>query len=252
MVNGDYIATHPTVGYLLGNEVLIFSSDMDGGEGGYDLYYSLNQGGEYTTPVNLGAEINTSGNEFTPYFRENTLYFATDGRPSMGGLDIYSAEWDGTTWEEPMNLGAGYNSGYDDWYFSADEAGTRGFIVSNRPSDATRSVKSKTCCDDIYTFEIRDIILDLLTTVFDDETKEALPGARVTKFEVVNNNPGKSETKSNEIDNEFNFLLDPDKSYKVTVERDGYFPKEFTFNTVGKYETRDLQGTCLFGKSSDC
>ena len=249
VVNGDYIATHPTVGYLLGNEVLIFSSDMDGGEGGYDLYYSLNQGGEYTTPVNLGAEINTSGNEFTPYFRENTLYFATDGRPSMGGLDIYSAEWDGTTWEEPMNLGAGYNSGYDDWYFSADEAGTRGFIVSNRPSDATRSVKSKTCCDDIYTFEIRDIILDLLTTVFDDETKEALPGARVTKFEVVNNNPGKSETKSNEIDNEFNFLLDPDKSYKVTVERDGYFPKEFTFNTVGKYEPETFKAPVYLEKA---
>ena len=249
VVNGNYIATHPTIGYLLGNEVLIFSSNMNGGEGGYDLYYSLNQGGGFTTPVNMGAQINTPGDEFTPYFRDNTLYFSSDGWPSMGGLDIYSAEWDGTQWSEPVNLGAGFNSGYDDWYFSADEAGTRGFLVSNRPADETRSVKSKTCCDDIFTFEIRDIVLDLLTTVFDDETKEPLPGARVTKFEVVNNRPGKSETKTNEIDNDFNFLLDPDMAYKVTVERDGYFPKEFTFNTVGKYEQETFKAPVYLEKA---
>ena len=249
VVNGEYLATHPTIGSLLGNEVLIFASDMPGGEGGFDLYYSLKQGGSFTTPVNMGEQINTPGDEFTPYFRDNTLYFSSDGWPSIGGLDIFSAEWDGTQWSEPMNLGAGYNSGYDDWYFSADEAGTRGFIVSNRPSDETRSVKSKTCCDDIFTFEIRDIILDLLTTVFDDETKEALPGARVTKFEVVNNRTGKSETKTNEIDNEFNFLLDPDKSYKVTVERDGYFPKEFSFNTVGKYEAETFKAPVYLEKA---
>ena len=237
-VNGNYIATHPTIGYLLGNEVMIFSSDMDGGEGGFDLYYSLREGEDFTSPVNLGEVINTPYDEMTPYFHENTLYFSSDGWPSMGGLDIFYVEWDGSNWSEPVNLGAGYNSGYDDWYFNANKEGTRGFIVSNRPSNDTRSVKSKTCCDDIYTFEIREIILDLLTNVFDDQTKEALIGAKVTTFEIVNNRPGKSQSKSNEISNDFNFLIDPDKSYKVTVERDGYYPKEFEFNTVGFYDER--------------
>jgi len=248
-VNGDFIATHPTIGYLLGNEVMIFSSDMNGGEGGFDLYYSIRNGENYTSPINLGAIMNTPYDEVTPYFHDNRLYFSSDGWPSIGGLDIFYVEWDGTNWTEPKNLGAGYNSGYDDWYFNANKEGTRGFIVSNRPSDETRSVKSKTCCDDIYTFEIRDIILDLMTNVFDDKTKEALMGAKVTKFEVVNNRPGKSETKSNEISNDFNFLLDPDKSYKVTVERDGYFPKEFEFNTVGFYEERTFTSDIYLEKA---
>jgi len=248
-VNGDFISTHPTIGYLLGNEVMIFASDMDGGEGGFDLYYSLRQGENFTAPVNLGTVINTPYDELTPYFHDNTLYFSSDGWPSMGGLDINSVEWDGSNWSEPKNLGAGYNSGYDDWYFNANKEGTRGFIVSNRASDETRSVKSKTCCDDIYTFEIRDIILDLLTNVFDDQTKEALPGAKVTNFEVVNNRPGKSQTKSNAISNDFNFLLDPDKSYKVTVERDGYYPKEFEFNTVGFYEERTFTSDIYLEKA---
>ncbi|RLD17606.1 MAG: hypothetical protein DRI69_11955 [Bacteroidetes bacterium] len=248
-VNGDYIATHPTIGYLLGNEVMIFSSDMDGGEGGFDLFYSLNVGGDFSAPVNLGAIINTPYDEVTPYFHDNTLYFSSDGLPSMGGLDIFYVEWDGSNWSDPKNLGAGYNSGYDDWYFNANEEGTRGFVVSNRPSDDSRSVKSKTCCDDIYTFEIRQIVLDLLTNVFDDETKEALTGAKVTKFEVLNNRPGKSQSKSNEISNDFNFLLDPDKSYKVTVERDGYYPKEFEFNTVGFYEERTFTSDIFLEKA---
>jgi peptidoglycan-associated lipoprotein len=187
----------------------------------------------------------------TPYFRDNTLYFSSDGWPSIGGLDIFSAEWDGTNWSEPKNMGAGYNSGYDDWYFSASQDGTRGFLVSNRPADGARSVKSKTCCDEIYTFEIRDIVIDLLATVFDNETKEPLLAAQVTKFEVVNNRPGKSETKSNEVSNDFNFLLDSDKSYKVTVEREGYFPKDFTFNTVGMYEAQTFKAPVYLDKAPD-
>lgn len=235
-VNGDYIATHPNVGTLLGNEVLFFSSDMDGGEGGFDIYYSIRRGeGDYSLPVNLGPGINTQGDETTPYFRDNVLYFSTDGRAGFGGLDIFSVEWDGTNWSDPENLGAGYNTGYDDWYFSANTEGTRGFLVSNRPADETRSIKSKTCCDDIFTFEIRDIVIDLLTNVYDKQ-ENPLEGARVTKFEVVNNRPGAADVKVNEDGNRFNFLLDPDKSYKVTVEREGYFPQEFQFNTVGIVE----------------
>ena len=236
-VNGDYIATHPTVGSLLGNEVLIFSSDMAGGEGGFDLYYSIRRGeGDYSPPVNMGTKINTAGDEMTPYFRANELYFSSTGHPGFGGFDIFVSEWDGSNWSPAENLGAGYNTGFDDLYFTANKEGTRGFIVSNRPSDETRSVKSKTCCDDIYTFEIRDVIIDLLTVVFDKASREPLLNARVTRFEVVNNRPGEAETKQLPESNAFQFLLDADKSYKVTVEREGYFPQDFTFNTVGMLE----------------
>ena len=166
------------------------------------------------------------------------MYFSSNGHPGFGMLDIFTTTWDGSAWSEVTNLGAGYNTGYDDWYFTADEGGTRGFIVSNRPEDGVRSVKSKTCCDDIYTFEIRDVVVDLLTLVFDDETREPLPGATVTNFEIVNNRPGKSSSRTNDNGHEFNFLLDFDMTYKVTVEREGYYPKEFSFNTVGVREAQ--------------
>ena len=232
-VNGDYIATHPAVGALLGNEVLFFSSDMDGGEGGYDIYYCVRRGaGDYSLPVNLGIGINTPGDEWTPYFRDNVLYFSSTGHPGFGGFDIFSSEWDGTKWSAVTNLGLGYNSGVDDLYFSANAEGTRGFIVSNRPSDETRSVKSKTCCDDLFTFEIREIVVDLATYVYDKD-KEPLSGAKVTLFEVTGNRSGKSDTKDSGAGNTTRFLLDFDRNYKVTVERDGYYPADFDFNTVG-------------------
>lgn len=232
VINGDYIATHPAVGALLGNEVLFFSSNMEGGQGGYDIYYSVRRGNEYSPPVNLGPGINTPGDEWTPYFRDNVLYFSSTGHPGFGGFDIVYAEWDGTKWSEVKNLGAGYNTGYDDLYFSANAEGTRGFIVSNRPSDETRSVKSKTCCDDIFTFEIREIVVDLRTYVY-DSNKQPLDNARVTLFEVVGSRTGNSNTKDGGTGNTIKFLLDFDKNYRATVERDGYFPKTFEFNTVG-------------------
>ncbi len=232
-VNGDYIATHPAVGALLGNEVLFFSSNMDGGQGGYDIFYCVRRGaGDYSLPVNLGIGVNTPGDEWTPYFRDNILYFSSTGHPGFGGFDIFSTEWDGTKWSEVENLGLGYNSNVDDLYFTANAEGTRGFIVSNRISDETRSVKSKTCCDDVFTFEIREIVVDLATYVYALD-KSPLDNAKVTLFEVTGSRTGNSNTKDSGAGNTTRFLLDFDRTYKVTVERDGYFPANFDFNTVG-------------------
>jgi outer membrane protein OmpA-like peptidoglycan-associated protein len=93
-------------------------------------------------------------------------------------------------------------------------------------------VKSKSCCDDIFTFEIREIVVDLATYVYDTD-KQPLSHAQVTLFEVTGRRTGKSDTKDTGEGNTGRFLLDFDKNYRVTVERDGYFPAEFEFNTVG-------------------
>jgi peptidoglycan-associated lipoprotein len=250
-VNGNFIATHPTVGALLGNEVLIFTSNMDGGEGGYDLFYSVRRGeGDYSLPVNMGPPINTPGDEITPYFRDNILYFSSTGHPGFGGYDIFSSEWDGTKWNTVNNLGLGYNSSVDDMYFSANKEGTRGFIVSNRISDETRSVKSKTCCDDIFTFEIRDIVVELATYIY-DENKKPITNARVTLFEVTGNRTGKSTTKETGDGNTGRLLLDFDKNYKVTIERDGYFPIDFEFNTVGLVGDNTIEHEIFLKKAPD-
>lgn len=231
-INGNYIARHPSPGSIFGKEVLFFSANIPGGVGGYDIYYAdrLSEG-VYDIPVNLGAGINTSLDEETPFFLNNKLYFSSAGHPGLGGFDVFRADWSGTEWGKAENLGAGYNSSYDDMYFTVNEDGRLGFLVSNRPDEESRSVKSKTCCDDIYQFRIRDVIIDLMASVYEENTP--ILGAKVTLFEVVQGKTGKSWQQTNEQIHDFQFALDRDKAYKILVEKEGYLPAQNEFNTVG-------------------
>ena len=246
-INGNYIARHPAPGLLFGKEVLFFSSDMPGGFGGFDIYYADRINDEtYSKPVNLGPEVNSPGDEQTPFYLNNKLYFSSNGHPGLGGFDIFRSGWDGQHWGKAENLGAGYNSSYDDIFFSVNEEGKLGFLVSNRPDAESKSMKSKTCCDDIYQFHIREVIIDLVTSVYDGTTP--LMGAKVTVFEIDRGKTGKSQQLVEDDINDFQFALDPDKAYKVLVEKDGYSPAEFELNTVGVVANTPIRRTAKLVK----
>jgi peptidoglycan-associated lipoprotein len=231
-VNGDFISKHPSVGELFGNEVLFFSTNMDGGEGGYDIFYSTLRGEQdYSAAVNLGPSINTKQDEVTPFYVDGTLYFSSDGHPSLGGFDIYSTTWNGSSWSEISNIGFGYNTTYDDLYLTLDESGTKGYLVSNRPDPKKRTLKSKTCCDDIYEISIRETVIDLLATVFNKEGP--LEGASIMLKDLTKQDAAEPESKSNFSANDFSFLLNADHAYRVVVTREGYLPDSVEFNTVG-------------------
>lgn len=231
-VNGDFISKHPSVGELYGNEVLFFSSDMDGGEGSFDIFYAtLRSLNDYAAPVNLGSTLNTNRDEVTPFYSDGTLYFSSDGHPSLGGFDIYSTDWDGSSWSEIKNIGFGYNTTYDDLYLTLDESGSKGFLISNRPDPKKRTLKSKTCCDDIYEISIRETVIDLLATVFDKDGP--LDGASIMLKDMAKTEAAAPESKSNFSSNDFSFLLEADRAYRVVVTRDGYKPDSLEFNTVG-------------------
>ncbi len=241
-INGNYIAKQPTPGLLFGKEVLFFSSNMPGGFGGFDLYYA-NKISEtvYDIPVNLGPTVNTVLDEETPFFLNNKLYFSSTGHPGLGGFDIFRSGWDGEHWGKVENMGKGYNSSYDDLFFSVNEEGKIGFLVSNRPDELSHSVKSKTCCDDIYEFHIREVVIDLITNTFDGD--KPLTGAKVTVFEINNGKTGKSEIQTNDKGNDSQFGLDKDKAYKVLIEKDGYLPGSFELNTVGMVSNQTIKRT---------
>ncbi len=249
-INGNYIAKQPSPGALFGKEVLFFSSDMPGGFGGYDLYYAdrLSES-TYDIPVNLGPKINSPIDEETPFYLNNKIYFSSTGHPGLGGFDIFRSEWNGQEWGKVENLGSGYNSSYDDLFFTVNEEGKVGFLVSNRPDEESRSVKSKTCCDDIYQFHIRDIVIDLITSVYDGNIP--LTGSKVTIFEVERGKTGKSETQTNAKNHESQFGLDKDKAYKVLVEKEGYSPADFEFNTVGIIANQTIRKTVKLAKKPD-
>ena len=228
-LNGEYQNRHPSVGELFGNDVLYFVSDMEGGFGGFDIYYATITGDGFSSPVNLGPGINTPQDEETPFYQDGTLYFSSEGYPGMGGFDIYKSTWDGSKWSEVSNMGFNYNSSYDDRYFNLSEDGSNGFIVSNRLDKAKRSVKGKSCCDDIYEFSIREIVIDLIVEV--EEEKGPLDGATIRLIDESEAEDPKEKT--NPEGSEFQFLLDGDRSYRAIVSKPGYYPDTIEFNTSG-------------------
>jgi len=118
-----------------GNE-LFFVSDRDGGFGGYDLYKTTRQdNGTWSYPENLGPEINSPGNEKSPFIHTDsqTLYFSSDGLMGLGGYDIFYTKIDSAGhWSKPKNIGYPINSFDDDVGFFVSTDGQYGYFASNK------------------------------------------------------------------------------------------------------------------------
>jgi peptidoglycan-associated lipoprotein len=236
-VNGDYIAKHPCEGELFGEKVLFFIADMPGGQGGDDIYYATKKSeGVFGLPVNLGKVINTAGTEATPYYRDGKLYFSSNGRPSLGGLDVFESQWNGSVWSEAKPLPMGINTSVDDFFYNQTADGMSGYLVSNRPSQ--NSLKSKTCCDDIYSWELERLKVDLAVKTFrfkkqKEKENQPLPACTVQIVDVTDKNPANVDQKNNPAGNDFAFSLQPEKSYVIIATREGYQPDTIKLNTVG-------------------
>ena len=234
-VNGDFISKMPAVGEMLGQKALFFVSDMEGGTGGFDIYYALiNEDGSVEEPVNIGNAINTRDDELTPYYVDGKLYFSTNGRPGLGGFDIYYSRWDGKKWSEAENIGKGFNSSVDDLGLSITADGRSGFLLSNRPYPGKKKILGETCCNHAFKVSARNIIIKLLVEVFDENGK--LKNATVKLIDLSKVKPKTPVSKNNFSDNTFSFLLDSDKPYKAEVTCEGYEPGEIKFNTAGIFD----------------
>jgi peptidoglycan-associated lipoprotein len=147
---------------------LFFSSDMEGGLGGHDLYFTRRDDtGGWTEPVNLGSLINSSGDEEYPTVYKDTLYYSSDHFAGLGGLDIFKTYLDQKgNWVPPVNLRAPINSGGDDFGFVVDTfsknditVSSTGFFTSSRGGVAQM--------DDIYAYTIRKDTSIIKTTPVD-------------------------------------------------------------------------------------
>lgn len=149
-------------------KTMYFSSNRPDGLGGWDIYVSRRIGETWTTPENLGAVVNTAGNEISPFFLGNSLFFSSDWHHGFGGLDIFRAERNDNEWNKVYHLGNGINSPRDDYglIFSADK--NIGYFTSNRSGGKGR--------EDIYQFSKRTD--QILITVSDAEG-QPVPGASV-------------------------------------------------------------------------
>lgn len=173
----DHNFAHPSLS-MDGNQ-LYFSSNMPGGFGGMDLYVAEKQNGQWGEPKNLGAEINTSGNELFPYIHHSgMLFFSSDKHESIGGLDLFAVNTADPN-KKVSNLGLPFNSKYDDLGILVSKNGKTGYFTSARPGG-----KGK---DDLYHFNtpiglIPENELDLMVAVSDAESGKMLNGASVFVF----------------------------------------------------------------------
>ncbi len=115
------------------NKRLYFASDMPGGYGGTDLYYSDWDGKKWLPPVNMCSIINTPGNESYPFITiDGTLFFSSDGHPGLGGKDIFFTYSENDVWARPINLGEGINTPFDDFGLIITDNFSEGYFTSNR------------------------------------------------------------------------------------------------------------------------
>ena len=166
----NYSYAHPAFVTGRGDE-LIFASNMPGGFGGNDLWYSKLIGSEWSTPINLGSEINTSGDELFPYVaKDGTLYYSSNGLPGAGGLDIYkAAKIDDSKWGQTENVGSPFNSKFDDFGFIVNETGREGYLSSNRAGGKG--------FDDIYSWRTDET--QLCVKVIESQSKDPIKNAAV-------------------------------------------------------------------------
>jgi len=143
--NDAYSIGHPAL--HPNGQVLFFTSDMPGGMGGKDIYYSLRKDTGWGPPVNAGPMVNTSGDEMFPYIApDGTLYFSSDKWPGLGGLDIFSVRL-GNNYKavsEAVNAGVPFNSSHNDFGILVEPNSTNGYFSSDRRGN-----------DDIYSFARR-------------------------------------------------------------------------------------------------
>lgn len=133
-VNSKYWESQPSI--APDGRTIIFASNRPDGYGGVDLWKTtMTEEGVFSEPENLGPVINTRGDDTAPFIHSDgkTLYFCSDGRPGMGGKDIYySVMLSDSTWSEPVNMGYPLNTPADEINISINAAGNTGYIASDK------------------------------------------------------------------------------------------------------------------------
>jgi outer membrane protein OmpA-like peptidoglycan-associated protein/tetratricopeptide (TPR) repeat protein len=215
----NYSTAHPILSP--DEKTMYFVSDMPGTIGLSDLFkVQINDDGTFGNPVNLGRPINTEGRETFPFVNDdNEIYFASDGHPGLGGLDIFVSKINADgTFGKVQNVGMDANSPKDDFGYWIDTKSRRGFFSSNR--DGGQGY------DDIYKFlETKKLLCEqqLYGKVTDLATSEILPGAKISLFDNKFNPMGivNSDDKGNYI-----FSVECGKTYNVRAEKEAYTTKE--------------------------
>lgn len=166
----EYACTHPCLS--TSGKYLYFSSDMPGGFGGMDIYVSQWVDSMWSTPMNLGADVNTPSDEVFPFiWNDSILYFASNGRGGLGGLDLFSYDIKQKA-QKAENMGSPFSSFADDFAYIREPKADKGYFSSSRGNNGIN--------DDIYSYKrIKNKTVKAKLMVIDNATDSLIINASI-------------------------------------------------------------------------
>jgi outer membrane protein OmpA-like peptidoglycan-associated protein len=205
----EYSVGHPSIDKA--GKILYFASDMPGGYGKSDIYFSVLSNGQWSKPFNLGPKINTEGNEFFPFI-------SNDG---LGALDIYFSVPEQGIFSSIENMGYPVNSSKDDFGLALDSTGVKGYFASNRSGGKGD--------DDLYFMKIKRVPVIIRGAIKDRDTKDVLSDATVS---VINEAGNKIASSITRVDGQFEFEVNKGQQYTINVTREFYNENEVVIGTA--------------------
>jgi tetratricopeptide (TPR) repeat protein len=200
-------------------KTLYFASNRPGGMGGFDIYACQKRSLMWAEPRNLGAALNTQGDEITPFHDGKTLYFASDYQTGYGGFDIFKTENN----FDVLNLGTSINTSGDDYGFVLDPSVKIGYFVSTR-----KGGKGK---EDIYKVEKAGEMAQIIVL---DDKKQLLKDVKVSLSQG-------DALNLRQVRNNYILDLNNGKTYIVDVKKDGFKAKSVKIDRTYDNKTRIVE-----------
>lgn len=228
LFESDTIAVgHPAISP--DEKTMYFVSSTSGGKGGKDIWYSESESGKWGKPKNLGAEINTAGDELWPFVHtDGTLYFSSNGHPGMGGLDIFSAQKTDGKWQV-KNMQYPMNSPRDDFAIVFEREKERGYFSSNRVETRGK--------DDVFQFALPPLEYKMIVTVKSEKSNEPLSDVSVT----VIGSDGTNTAGSTEQNGTLTLNLLPSTDYTLVTRKGGFLAGRGKETTYGIAENKVIE-----------
>jgi outer membrane protein OmpA-like peptidoglycan-associated protein len=212
--NEEYSVGHPALS--ADGKTLYFASDMPGGKGGVDIYRAVKDtNGNWINITNLGDKINTEGNEMFPFIHESGLFFfSSDGRPGLGGLDVFVTEIKNNRIGKVLNAGNPVNGPKDDFSMVLNSAKTKGYFASNRDGGKGD--------DDVYSYNFLKPFQfgKLIKGIAKDEKGNILANVSVNLFDAK----GKLiQTITTNATGNYSFDIENPEAYRLSGKSSNYF-----------------------------